>query len=777
MPSADSWCARLLRHSSIAVAFGCALAPTPALADIGPKPDGPLSAGLTELAKPALRSASPARQAAVLGVAPSGPGSLLREGSRVFVTVRFDSGAIARLGALRALGARVVSSSRRYQTVTVAATPAILRELAAVPGVGSVSEALAPIAYGSAATAVGVETACEGGSVISEGLSQLRVDEAREAFGLRGKGTTVGVLSDSFDRATQAADGSGPVATHAKGDVESGDLPGPVGTCSGQQVPVNVLDDGAPGGESADEGRAMLQIVHDLAPHASLAFATAFKSEESFAQNIERLARPVAAGGAGAQVIVDDVGYFDEPFFQDGPVAAAINKVTAEGVTYLSAAGNDNLFEGENEIASWEAPEYRDSEGCPKAIEELAGFNGSHCMDFDPGPGTDRTFGLTVEAGQTLLVDLQWSEPWFGVNTDLDAFLLNGGGQVIEASVEGNTGKNGTQKPVEIVEWENKSASAVTVNLAVNRFEGVSPRLKFVLLENGRGVTKTEYPKSAEGDVVGPTIFGHAGAASAIALAAVRYNDSSKPERYSSRGPVTHYFEAVDGSTPAAALGSPETVLKPDVAATDCGATTFFARQEAGVWRFCGTSAAAPHAAAVATLLRQGDPFASAGQIRSSLTETAAAVGSFPPAAVGSGLIDAVAAVEDLPELVEPEDPPSTVVPPLEVEPQPPTPSVQPLPPPPPPAVAPPSTFFASHPPKVVRTTRMSSRLSFRFGSGQAGVTFLCKIDRAAFRVCGARLSRTFAIGSHVIEVKAQNAAGVVDASPAVFRFRVKRIG
>jgi len=139
----------------------------------------------------------------------------------------------------------------------------------------------------------------------------------------------------------------------------------------------------------------MLQIVHDLAPHASLAFATAFKSEESFAQNIERLARPVAAGGAGAQVIVDDVGYFAEPFFQDGPVAAAINKVTAEGVTYLAAAGNDNLFEGNNEIASWEAPEYRDSEGCPKAIEELEGFNGDHCMDFDPGPG--RRVGVLVD--------------------------------------------------------------------------------------------------------------------------------------------------------------------------------------------------------------------------------------------------------------------------------------------------------------------------------------------------------------------------------------------
>ena len=68
----------------------------------------------------------------------------------------------------------------------------------------------------------------------------------------------------------------------------------------------------------------MAQIVHDLAPGAKISFATAFVGEVAFAENIRGLA------AAGASVIVDDVGYFEEPFFQDGPVAAAINEVVGE---------------------------------------------------------------------------------------------------------------------------------------------------------------------------------------------------------------------------------------------------------------------------------------------------------------------------------------------------------------------------------------------------------------------------------------------------------------
>jgi hypothetical protein len=755
----------------VAVTAACLSAQDAGAATPGLKERGALSPLLSRFAKPSVRSQPRAKQAAILGVAPSGPGSLVRAKGRVLVKVRFERGAIASRNELRASGGRVLGVSRRYQSATVAVPPTDLSALAAVPAVASVKPIRAPLLS---------EVDCEGGSVISEGVQQLNVPAARAKFGVEGEGVTVGVLSDSYDEATEAADEGGPIATKADDDILTADLPGAANTCVGQTTATNVLDDFA-SEEATDEGRGMVQIVHDLAPKASLAFATAFGGEEQFAQNIEALA------AAGAEVIVDDVVYFEEPFFQDGPVAAAVEDVNAAGVIYLSAAGNNNLFDGEkNEIGSWEAPAYRDSGACPSVVSSISGLKGSHCLDFDPSGAVDRTFGIKVQSGETLSVDLQWAEPRNGVGTDLDAFLLDANGQFLTASAENNSN---TGEPTEIVQWTNPGGSARTVQLVVNRFSGGSPRLKFILLQNGGGISGTEYPKSGGGDVVGPTMFGHAGAQGAIALAAVPFFIDSEPEEFSSRGPVTHYFGPVEGTVPAAELPAPETISKPDIAATDCGATTFFAQRFNGVtWRFCGTSAAAPHAAGVAALLRGVKPLATNSEIRAALTGTAAPVGLFGPCAVGAGLVDALSAGEGLNEEIPIVEPGSCSPPDASGEvfvapgfwglenppplPQPPSPGGGgPTEPPVP------ETRILRHPAKRVHTRDRSILLLFRFGSDQPGVSFSCKVDRSAFLPCATRFVRRFAVGSHTVRVKARTASGQVDPTPAVFRFRVERVG
>ena len=90
----------------------------------------------------------------------------------------------------------------------------------------------------------------------SQGDHALRADVARSTFGLDGSGVKVGVLSNSYN-----------CQGGADADKASGDLPASV------EVIQDETDLGCASG--TDEGRAMLQIVHDVAPGADLAFATA----------------------------------------------------------------------------------------------------------------------------------------------------------------------------------------------------------------------------------------------------------------------------------------------------------------------------------------------------------------------------------------------------------------------------------------------------------------------------------------------------------------------
>src|SRR5262249_52733593 len=150
------------------------------------------------------------------------------------------------------------------------------------------------------------------GNVASEGDTTHRASTARGTFNVNGTGIKIGVLSDGVTNlaASQASGDLGTVTV----------LPGQTG--------------------SGDEGTAMLEIIHDLAPGAQLFFATADPTITQFAQNIRDLRT------AGCDIIVDDVGYFVESPFQDGQtgvtntnggvVTQAVNDVVANGALYFS---------------------------------------------------------------------------------------------------------------------------------------------------------------------------------------------------------------------------------------------------------------------------------------------------------------------------------------------------------------------------------------------------------------------------------------------------------
>lgn len=580
-----------------------------------------LSSRLWQLSQPAARTASASRRSQLLFVPAEGAGSLMQAtATSVQVEVRSGSTAAATSTAVLRVGGTVLHVSDRYATVTARVPIASLVELAQSPDVAAVTEVVRPIsAPRSVASSSLAAAAVSCGSATSEGDQQLRAASVRSDYNFDGTGVKVGALSDSFDTSTSSID--------ASADVASGDLPGRGNPC-GRSTAVQVVQELDSQGD--DEGRGMLQIVHDLAPGAELAFATAYLSETSFADNIRALR------SAGADILVDDVSYFDEPYFQQGLIDVAINDVTADGARYFTAAGNSNVIVSGKDIASWEAPGYR-ATTCPSAV---AAYEAS-CMDFQPEAGADSNRAFTLVNGGAAVIGLQWAEPWYGVATDLDLVVLNlDSGDIVAASADDNLV---TQRPSEFLEVKNTSGSVGHYAVVIGKAAGASPRVKVDVIQS-YGISAMEYPVSAGGDVVGPTIVGHAGNSSGMSVGAVPYNDATTPESFSSRGPMVTYFAPVVDTTPAAATAA-VVVNKPDFVATDGGATTFFGSSKGGVRRFYGTSAAAPHAAAVGALMLQARPSLTATQMLGVMVAKAAPMAHGSAAAIGAGLLDALGAV------------------------------------------------------------------------------------------------------------------------------------
>ena len=383
----------------------------------------PLWPRLARLSVPSLRGAPPARQAEGIGLPAAGPGSLQRDGKRVLVEVGFDHGAVAAAGAVRAAGGDLLNVSRRYQTATVAINPGQLPGLAALGAVDGVTEILAPLTF--------APSECPSGVAVSEGDGQLRTAEAR---------------AHSASTAAESPSASSPTPITAtrprrrRRRRRRQRRPAGVSNPCGDTAAVEVLDDSE--AEGADEGRAMAQVVHDLAPGAKLAFASAFTGETAFANNIERLAEPAASGGGEASVIADDVAYFDEPFFQDGPVAAAVNKTTAEESATLRRRQRQrpDRRQGRRFVAASVR-----AGRLPDGGRTTPRRRRSQCADFN-GSG-DTGFGITVAVKGKPTIDLQWAEPWYGVGTDIDAYLLDASNKVVAQSEYDNPGS--TKKPFE----------------------------------------------------------------------------------------------------------------------------------------------------------------------------------------------------------------------------------------------------------------------------------------------------------------------------------------
>lgn len=449
-----------------------------------------------------------------------------------------------------------------------------------------------------------------------------------------GTGLTIGVISDSFNCKGGQAD-----------DVDSDDLPA---------ASTVVKESSDCRNFGTDEGRAMAQIIHDVAPGASIAFYSP-DTMADFAQGVRTLALPSdqvdanGRNGAGAQIIVDDLSFFAEPLYQAGIIGAAVDEVAGNyGTAYFTAAGNDangGRAAYDNNAAAFAAAAVVRPAG---AASDPLNLN-ERLLNFDAsGASTVNNLPVTIAAGSqarpnTTRIAVYWDQPMTPPNasSSLDLCLGDANGKPLAANL--CTGPSVIGQPAQAILNVTNRGAAVNGTLRLGLAGGAAPGRVHLLVLTG-GSTITRY-----GTDTG-TIYGHPLSPNAQAVGAADYFKTpfcnaglrtATLESYSSVGGTPLLFDN-DGR----ALAQAVVPQKPNFVAPDGVTTTFFgmASMDAGAansliadcrtypdflgFQFYGTSAAAPHAAAVAALLWQAEPNATAAQLYGALQGSAIDMGA-----------------------------------------------------------------------------------------------------------------------------------------------------
>lgn len=403
------------------------------------------------------------------------------------------------------------------------------------------------------------------GDVVTAGDDIQNSAELRNLLAVDGTGVKVGVISNGIE--------------HWRDMRASGNLP--------QNITYEDLGDG-------DEGTAMLEIVHDVAPGAELYFAPA-DTTATMVSAIEYLT------GEGVDVIVDDLTFYisgsaaaTEPYFTDGAVANAAEDAVSEGVTYVTCAGNwQRAFD-------WYVYGGVKSHWQGDFVDGGGGY-----QDFDPTANVDQGNALYVADGHSIYVVLQWSDPWPGSANNYDLYLYNEGLTAYYAS--STLPQSGTQYPWEFVTWQNTTGSGKWVNLVIRKLSGSARELE--LFVYGTAATGLEY-------TTGDTLASQQAVEAVITAGAIDAGDSGNDdvEAFSSHGPSTIY---TNFSTQTSISRNSLDVCGIDGVQTKIGSTGHFGNP------FYGTSAAAPHVAGLCALLLEYSPTLTPAGIHSLLCENA----------------------------------------------------------------------------------------------------------------------------------------------------------
>ena len=482
-----------------------------------------------------------------------------------------------------------------------------------------------------------------GSGYSSSNLNQADVamlaDVVRARYDVTGKGIKIGIISDSFN----ALGGMNK-------DIALGVLPNMNRTDS-RGNPYIVSE----AGYGEDEGRAMAQLVHAIAPDAELYFATPYeKIEKQTIATLEVALQQADEWAAGMKaqiemlvndinvdIIVDDLFNVWQPWFQDGIVAQAVDwavegKDGNKSVAYFSAAGN-------NTNTSYQSPfRVTPYSEISSQLPTTAPENTEQYLYHDFNPDDERVdilqrvqfpngYPNTLEKAVSLFV--QWDQPWGNNNSANEIWFFNDdhdrtflgtslyepsqptaaypllpnnyeGQQIPGVQPVGDTfhiafvhnthgyGNGEGQEPPTFLKW-------------ITPFNGSQPPI-------GNNVSGPVVRSSIEyADYGSSTVWGHNNSKLAANVGAAQYwstpayqaNPSdwkSVLSEFSSFGGTPIFFDS-DGQRQ-----DPEYRPQPRFIAPQNGDTSFFGNSDPDqdtVRNFSGTSAATPNVGAVAALL------------------------------------------------------------------------------------------------------------------------------------------------------------------------------
>ncbi len=382
------------------------------------------------------------------------------------------------------------------------------------------------------------------GSVTSEGDAIHRADQVRAQYGKNGSGVKVGIISDGVDHWTSARD--------------KGDLPSNLNVLSNMQ--------------GGDEGTAMLEIVHDLAPGAELYFHDCSDNVVGFNNAVDELV------SNGCEIICDDISWIAEPFFEDGVVASHMASVIRNNnITYISSAGNSAL-------RHYQGVYYNDGYNC-----------------------NNKPLYVDIPPGGNIIIVLEWNDKFGSSGNDYDLYLGDLASQEIIAWSE-NT-QNGNDDPLEVIGGVNNGDSTIEGVFLVSNYRGLAASKTLeIYIYPGNGTLVYQDSLTSR-----DSIFGQTAIPDVISVGAIDVPDQNQIAVYSSQGPVTISYPAS------------ETRKKPDL----CGMAGIRITGAGGFSNpFYGTSAAAPHIAAIAALIMEQYPDKSSSEIRNILTSLSIDLGA-----------------------------------------------------------------------------------------------------------------------------------------------------